>query len=248
MDTIVKYTEEKLCKELRDSIVMSGDTAYVKHIFVNTFYTSNPKVKTSENGRLNQLFRYKTTEYKDCLKQGDYQEILMLIERPWRLNWVYEFRELIKNNLGVDGFYEIVAEAYSDTENAFQNKSEVVELFNYGNQPQLMMDADEKTFFDQLPNQLKIYRGVYLNKRDDKYDFLGSSWTLDFEMAKWFSERRGFRENEYPLVYSLTVNKEDVLSYFSCRKESEILIDYTKIAVDEVEFIYVNELNKPVSI
>ena len=105
-----------------------------------------------------------------------------------------------------------------------------------------MMDADEKTFFDQLPNELKIYRGVYLNKKDDKYDFLGSSWTLDYEKAKWFAERRGFRENEYPLVYSLNVNKEDVLSYFNRRNENEILIDYTKIDLDELEFIYTNEL------
>ena len=248
MDTIVRYTEEILIKELADSIVISDDTAYVKHIFANTFYTSNPKAKTSENGRLNQLFRYKVREYQNCLKEGDYQEILMLIERPWRLNWVYEFRELIKSKLGVEGFYEIVADAYSDTENAFQNKSETVELFYYGNQPQLMMDADEKTFFDQLPNELKIYRGVYLNKKDDKYDFLGSSWTLDYEKAKWFAERRGFRENEYPLVYSLNVHKEDVLSYFNRRNENEILIDYTKIDLDELEFIYTNELNKLVSI
>ena len=105
-----------------------------------------------------------------------------------------------------------------------------------------MMDADEKTFFDQLPKELKIYRGVYLNKKDNKYDFLGSSWTLDFEMAKWFAERRGFRENEYPLVYSLTVNKEDVLAYFTRREEAEILVDYTKIDLDEVEFIYPNEV------
>ena len=100
MDTIVRYTEEILIKELADSIVISDDTAYVKHIFANTFYTSNPKAKTSENGRLNQLFRYKVREYQNCLKEGDYQEILMLIERPWRLNWVYEFRELIKSKLG----------------------------------------------------------------------------------------------------------------------------------------------------
>ena len=248
MDTIVRYTEEKLCNELTNSIVNYGEITFVKHMFVNTNYTSNPKVSTSENGRLNQSFRYKVREYEACLKQGEYEEILYLIERPWRVKWVYENRELIKTKLGVEAFYEIVSEAYNDTENACQLKNEALELFYYGNQPQLMMDSDEHEEFQKLPNELKVYRGVCLNQSDDEFDFVGSSWTLDYEKAKWFAERRGFRENEYPLVYSLTVNKEDVLSYFTRRDEDEILVDYTKIDIDEVEFIYVNELNKPVTI
>ena len=46
----------------------------------------------------------------------------------------------------------------------------------------------------------------------------------------------------------MIVNKDDILAYFTRREEAEILVDYTKIDLDEVEFIYVNELNKPVSI
>ena len=238
MDTIVSFAKEILCEELNNSILIVEDRAYVKHIFVNTFYNSNPEVMSSENGRLNQLFRYKVKEYQDCMNQGEYADILMLIERPWRLNWVYEFRELIKNNLGIEGYYEIVAEAYNDTENAWQYKNEVIELFYFGNQPHLMMGNDEKADFLELPDELKVYRGVCLNEMDSECDFLGSSWSLDFDKAKWFATRSGFEKSAYPLVFSMTINKGDVLSYFTRRNESEILIDYTKIDLEKVEFIY----------
>jgi hypothetical protein len=242
MDKVVRYTEEKLCKELINSIVNYGDITYVKNMFVNTIYTANPKVSSSENGRLNQSFRYNVKEYKDCLKQGEYEEILYLIERPWRVKWVYENRETIKTKLGVEAFYEIVSEAYSDTENACQLKDETLELFYYGNQPQLMMDSDEKNEFQKLPNEFKVYRGVCLSQSDDEFEFLGNSWTLDYEKAKWFAERRGFSNYSYPLVYAMTVNKNDVLAHFTRREEAEILVDYTKIDLDNVEFIYPNKV------
>jgi hypothetical protein len=242
MDTIVRYTEEKLCKELTNSIVNYGEATFVKHMFVNTNYTSNPKVMSSENGRLNQSFRYGAKEYQACLKQGDFEGILMLIERPWRVKWVYENRELIKTKVGAEAFYEIVSEAYNDTENACQFKDEALELFYYGNQPQLMMDSDEQEEFHNLPKEMKVYRGVCLSHSDDEFEFLGNSWTLDYEKAKWFAERRGFSNDSYPLVYAMTVNKDDVLAYFTRREEAEILVDYSKIDLYEVEFIYPNEV------
>jgi hypothetical protein len=248
MDTVVSFKEEKLCKELRKSIVDYGSLIYVKHIFVNTIYTSNPNKKTSQNGRLNELFEFKLSEFKSCMEQGEYQEIVCLIERPWRLKWVYENRELILSNMGVEGFYEIFADAYNDTENACQFKDEVLEMIYLGGNPHLMMERNELKQYKKLPSEIKIFRGVCLNKKDDVYDFIGSSWTLDYEKAKWFAERRGFNENEYPLVYSITVNKEDVLSYFTRRDESEILIDYSKIDLDELEFLYPNEIKNPVLI
>lgn len=243
MDTKVTFTKEVLCEELTNSIVNYGDFSWVKHMFVNRFYTSNPKLMTSENGMLNQSFRLAAIEFQACFKEEDYEGVVMWIERPWRLKWVYDNRKLIKRNAGVERFYEIVADVYSDTENACQFKNEAIKLFYYAKQPLFMMDSNEKEGFVQLPNELKIYRGVCLKEKDNKHDFLGCSWTLDYEKAKWFAERRGFKNDEYPLVYSLTVSKQDVLSYFTRRNESEIVIDFNKIDLDELEFIYPNTLN-----
>jgi hypothetical protein len=238
MDEIVRFPEEKLCKELTDSIFNYGEVTWVKNIFVNTNYTSNPNVFSGENGRLNQAYRYKANEYKTCLKQGDFEEIMFLIEGPWKIKWVYENKELILAKLGPKGFYEIVADAYTDIENACQFKNETLELFYFGNHPQLMMVDDDLTEYQKLPNEFKVYRGVCLKKSNKEYDFLGCSWTLNFETAKWFSERRGFDSESYPLVFGLNIRKEDVLSYFSQREEEEILIDHTKIDVLKIDLIY----------
>jgi hypothetical protein len=238
MDTIVRFKEEKLCKELTDSIFDFGEVTWVKNMFVNTNYTSNPNVFSEENGRLNQAYRYKIKEYKTCLKEGDFEEIMFLIEKPWKIKWVYENRELILTKLGPKGFYEIVADAYIDIENACQFKNETLELFYFGNHPQLMMEDDEIHEYQQLPNEFKVYRGVCIKKSDNEYDFLGCSWTLNFDKAKWFSSRRGFNKDSYPLVFSLYIRKEDVLSYLSEREEEEILIDHTKIDFKDVELIY----------
>ena len=77
-----------------------------------------------------------------------------------------------------------------------------------------------------------------LTKSDNEHDFLGCSWTLNFEKAKWFSERRGFDRESYPLVFCLKIRKEDVLSYFSQREEEEIVIDHTKFDHERIELIY----------
>jgi hypothetical protein len=105
-----------------------------------------------------------------------------------------------------------------------------------------MMDSDEQEEFHNLPNEMKVYRGVCLSHSDDEFEFLGNSWSLDYEKAKWFAERRGFSKDSYPLVYAMTVNKNDVLAYFTRRQEAEILVDYTKIDLDDVEFIYPNKV------
>lgn len=238
MDTIVRFKEEKLCKELTESIFNYGKVAWVKHMFVNTNYTSHPNIFSSENGRLNQAYRYKVKEFKICLKEDDFEEIMFLIEGPWKIKWVYENRELILAKLGTKGFYEIVADAYIDIENACQFKNETLKLFYFGNDPLLMMNDDEFIEYQKLPEEFKVYRGVCLKKSNNKYDFLGCSWTLNFEKAKWFSERRGFDSASYPLVFGLNIKKEDVLSYFSQREEEEILIDHTKLEQDRIELIY----------
>jgi hypothetical protein len=94
-----------------------------------------------------------------------------------------------------------------------------------------------------LPESFKVWRGVTADRTRNEFEFLGNSWTLDYEQAFWFTDRSAFGENEYPLIYGLTINKEDVLSYFSRCNESEILIDFTKIDIEKVEFIIPQEPN-----
>jgi hypothetical protein len=64
-----------------------------------------------------------------------------------------------------------------------------------------------------------VYRGVSgvgRKRRARSY-----SWTLDYDRAKWFSERFSFLPN--PAVYMATVKRKSVLCFIEGRNESEVI-------------------------
>lgn len=84
----------------------------------------------------------------------------------------------------------------------------------------MLMDPEEYALYCQLPEQLTVYRGV---KPQGKINAL--SWTRNKESAQWFANR--FEHDGK--VYSAIVNKADVLAYYNCRNEEEIVLDYRKL-------------------
>ena len=85
-------------------------------------------------------------------------------------------------------------------------------------EPQLMMNEDERETLESMPDKLTVYRGGM----DDK----GFSWTLNKDTAKWFAKRWD-SHNYYPIsvpsVFEKEINKVDVLAYLDDRNEQEIL-------------------------
>lgn len=82
-------------------------------------------------------------------------------------------------------------------------------------QKEKLMNENEFSLYESLPNQIEIYRGE--RSRGDRK---GLSWTLDRNIAEWFAKR--FQNNGY--VKSGIAYKEDILAYFNCRNEKEIVI------------------------
>ena len=233
-----KYKEETLCKELARCIVQNPWGPMIKHHFLNTFYRSEPHIKDEENGKWNEHLRLKKRHNEDFLAKNDFDSAAWSIEKPWRIKWLNENKELIVSKVGLSIYYQIISDVFVGFDNPHRDKNEILELAYFGGNPRLMMNEEELSEFEKLPVSIKVWRGVAANRSRNEFEFLGNSWTLDYEQAFWFTDRKGFAQKEYPLVYGLTINKEDVLSYFSRGNESEILIDYTKIDRDEVDFIY----------
>lgn len=77
------------------------------------------------------------------------------------------------------------------------------------------MSAEDKKVFDNLPNQIKVYRGYvpHLNR-------FGYSHTLDKEKAEWFAKRF----NAKGRVWAKTISKDKVFAYTNERGEQEIII------------------------
>lgn len=232
------YKEETLCKELAECIVQTPAGPMIKHHFINISYRSEPHIKDFENGQWNEVLRQKKMLNKGYLSENDFESISWLIERPWRIAWLFENKELVCSKVGLDKYYEILGDVFNDTESAHIHKSKLLKLFYFGENPLLMMNEDELKEYKELPNVIKVWRGVSSGENVQESNLLGFSWTLDFEKAKWFAARRPLLKNPYPLIFGLEVKKEEVLSFLTRRNESEIILDYTKIQLDRVEFLY----------
>jgi hypothetical protein len=80
------------------------------------------------------------------------------------------------------------------------------------------LHPDDRTAYDELPEQILIYRGCSRSR------VKGASWTTDINVAKAFAEgHRGIAVPD-PVIASLRVPKSSIIGYYTARKESEVVI------------------------
>ena len=110
----------------------------------------------------------------------------------------------------------------TDTVNVDVNisKSQYVELFKKCEKEDLMTEEELK-YYKDLPEEIIVYRGI---NKITNHPPKALSWTCDYNVAKWFSER--FSKGN-GIIYKTTVKKEDVLAYFS--HEKEFVVDFRKL-------------------
>lgn len=82
-----------------------------------------------------------------------------------------------------------------------------------------LMKKSELKAIDEMPEEIKIYRGI----KGTYYKAL--SWSLSKQTAIWFANR--FQENGS--VFKATINKKDILAYFDDTEEKEVIVNYTKL-------------------
>ena len=89
----------------------------------------------------------------------------------------------------------------------------------------VLMNKEELEVFNNLDDELTIYRGVTSYNADN---VKALSWTLDIDKAEWFANRFG---EEDGTVYDAEIEKSHVLAYFGRRNESEEIVD-SKYLID----------------
>jgi hypothetical protein len=86
-----------------------------------------------------------------------------------------------------------------------------------------LMTEQEKSFLGNLPDEVKIYRGMsYEESESGDY---GLSWTLDKSRAEFFAfdhPDAAFAPEEKTVVEK-TVSKDEIIAYFSGRDEEEVI-------------------------
>lgn len=96
---------------------------------------------------------------------------------------------------------------------------EFVRIFRMADKS-LLMNDEERRLYLALSDEMTVYRGIR-----GRGSLKALSWTTDIEQAEWFAKRWDKKGK----VYSAMIRKEDVLSMFMSRGESEVVVDYTKL-------------------
>jgi hypothetical protein len=123
---------------------------------------------------------------------------------------------------------ELLTDTWTLIEKPSVNMEHWIELFKcFTERKELLMTEEEFEFFNNLPEEITIYRGAE--------SIEGISWTLSEEKAKWFAKR--FERNGK--VFEKSVKKSDCLCYLNDREEQE---DHTLMGSYKSETLVILDL------
>jgi hypothetical protein len=80
-----------------------------------------------------------------------------------------------------------------------------------------MMTPAERAVFEDLPDQLTIYRGCYGNNK------WGLSWSLNRDLAARFPFLNRYQQNDQALLVRATLSKDKVVALKTDRGEGEVI-------------------------
>lgn len=198
---------------------VSGFEIFITHPMLET------AIARTKNGGLFNIFdepeKYKI--WQEDMEAGiktcsNVYAICEMIRNSYKLT----FFKFVNKFLAEKDFAKLLIACWTETEfpsnDINVSLTEIVKWFSKAKH-QYLMDTEEKEVFNNLPDEVEIYRGI----SDEKYKE-GISWTLSYDKAKWFAERFA-QEDVSPIIYMTRISKEDILSYINRRDEQEIIVN-----------------------
>lgn len=207
----VLINNEELSKELKDAVI-------------TTYIQGRKKIKIEHplvigelgllpNSFYNKQLINKKQLLKDFEQSGEYESYLYVIERPFRIWFFVKLMSQNKIEKLSKQYWKILSSLWTDSENIFQNKELWKDLMKDKTNSHYFMTDDDLNTFNSLDDSFIVYRG-YTHWAD------GYSYTLDKDIAIWFSERYGGKGK----VIEKVVRKDDVFALTNSRKEKEIIL------------------------
>ncbi len=122
-------------------------------------------------------------------------------------------------------YWETLREAYTMSDNLYNYRYDLRAAFmsKEENRDSLMSKKEIK-ILNNLPDKVKIYRGVTTDEIESN-DF-GLSWSLNRKVAEFFAfkYRRNYdTSSSLKTVIELEVDKNEIIAYFHDREEAEII-------------------------
>lgn len=214
--------EEAVCDELAPYVMEDPRFGkMLKHPLMFVIIGFDP----NRSGLWNRQFHEKKKMIAQWEEEGLHDRALWMYERAHRL----EYFSKIASKLDDQKYWEMLGHIITDSENLWQYLS-LLKVMLAMPRPgkQFMMDDNEKKALAKLPDEIQIWRGCIWKNRN------GLSWSINKTKAIWFATRFGTKK---PMLHSGTVNKSDVIAYFTGRGEDEILVLPNRIKNKSLEKI-----------
>lgn len=195
---------------------------FVQHPYTNSLFAMDAKGKMLT---LTKEEDYQVWHDNICrlIDKSDLAQIFtILINAPWYLTWL----KMIKSYLSKEDFSIWLGEAWTQEENPNMDCNvsiaEAIKWFKEAD-PKTLMEEDEYAYWESLPDEVELWRGVGVGRR--KY---GLSFTANEETAVWFRDRWKSMGDECSMLYA-KVPKKYCLAYFNRRNEDEIVVNVNAI-------------------
>jgi hypothetical protein len=165
----------------------------------------------------NREYRQKRQAVARAESDGNWQKVLWLHEKPYRMSVFLRVRERMSDR----DYWQTLASLWLETENLHEDQHEWVVALTADRacRSQSLMDETERAILAGLDEEVSVYRGFRLRGRH-----LAPSWTLDAARAQWFAGR-AIDPGTDGYLATVTIPKAIVIAYFSGRNEQEIVLD-----------------------
>ena len=114
----------------------------------------------------------------------------------------------------------------------FLSNKQIIDMFKYSNQKFLMNKIEFKKF-NNLQDEITIYRSRSSKIKGDNNIYNGISWTLKKEVALFFAKYHAERHGvEQKYLIKGIIKKQFIYAFFNERNEYEIICDPMKVKVE----------------
>ena len=149
-------------------------------------------------------------------KKGDWMGAISLYDKSFLLHGFIKDIERYDDA----SYWALLAHVWTNIEFPWNDRRLLLTLFQSPcPERDKLMNKSEHQALARLPESFPVYRG-FIGRRAK-----GLSWTTDQTKAIWFAKRFANTGIGAPRLVSGIAAKNDVLAYFTRRKESEVVID-----------------------
>lgn len=203
--------QEPLCDELAACVSRRGSFLALHHrLMVEAPYFPGM------NAVYNERYRAIKRRFDECVEAGDWNSATWLTARPYRIELLIEHGD----RMDEPTYWGLLGDVIVDSENLWQYRKVIRALVTPAHKDVrgrlLMMDPEERAWFESLPDTVTAYRGCLPHNRR------GWCWTLDETQALWFARRF---HRQQGLVLTASIDKADIIAVFQRRERDEVFID-----------------------